>query len=61
MVTIVPMSSQEEAHAVLIHPHGKFISELPGGPQNMSVAKVAVCSKPTVAYAARAGVFQSLT
>ena len=60
MVTIVPMSAQVGGTAVLIHPAEIFCAR-GAGAQNIIVAKVAVCSKPTRAYAARAGAFHSLT
>ena len=60
MVTIVPMSGQVGGTAILIRPTGNLFV-LGTGRQNIIVAKVAVCSKPTRAYAARAGAFHSLT
>ena len=60
MVTIVPMSTQVGATGVLIRASGIFFLGV-AGPQNIMVAKVAVCSNPTRAYAARAGSFHSFT
>ena len=60
MVTIVPMSGQVAARAILIRP-SRISFSWANRRQNIMVAKVAVCSKPTRAYAARAGVFHSLT
>ena len=61
MVTIVPMSGQVRVTAVLIRPSSEFFFGHPCEGQNIIVAKVAVCSNPTRAYAARAGAFHSLT